>query len=217
MGYVHLRCGVPCANETWWIFGYLGNYEATFRAFHVVVPKGLQRSVNATSGHPQGWVVDVCSQKVDAKGNGKTSLNLNGCQERKLVHPGSWIYDVLHLRVSEDADSRLEEQYIKASEGAKPASKGGVKDAVIHFQRGIECCLKVEVVFAVATDQGSITAEHDIRVKLVSSIIWAPWVTTMTRLLCPKVGHQEHLSLDSHTTQALEDLEERKGINKWNF
>lgn len=206
MGWVHFPCGVPCTDETRWIFGYLGNYEVTFRAFHVVVPKGLQRGMYATSRHPQRWVVDVRSQKVDAKGDGETSLNLNGCQEWELVHPGSRIHNVLHLRVSEEPDSRVKEQYVKASEDAELASKGGVEDYVIHLQRGIERGFKIEVMFAVAVNQGSVTAEHNVCVKLVSAVTRAPWVTAMTRLLCPKIGHQEHLSLHSHTTQALEDL-----------
>ena len=207
MGWVRFLRGVPHTDETQWISGYLGDYEVTFRAFHVVVPKGLQRGVYATSCHPQRWVVDVRSQKVDAKGDGETSLNLNGCQEWELVHPGSRIHNVLHLRVSEEPDSGVKEQYVKASEDAKLASKGGVEDYVIHLQRGIERCLKIEVMFAVAVNQGSVTAEHNVRVKLVSTITWAPWVTAMTRLLCPKIGHEEHLSLHSHTTQALEDLQ----------
>lgn len=218
VGWVHFPCGIPCANETLWIFGYLGNYKVTFGAFHVMVPKGLQRGVYATSRHPQRWMVDVRSQNVDAKGDGETSLNLNGCQEWELVHPGGRIHDMLHLRVSEEPDSRVEEQYVKASEDAKLASKGGIKGDAIHFQGGIERCFKVEVLFAVAVNQGSITAEHHVRVILVSAIIWAPWVTAMTRLLCPKIGHQEHLSLDSHTTQALEDLEgKNESVNKGNF
>ena len=131
----------------------------------------------------------------------------NGCQEWELVHPGSRIHNVLHLRVSEEPDSRVKEQYVKASEDAELASEGGVEDCVVHLQRGVERCLKIEVMFAVAVNQGSITAEHSVRVKLVSPVTRAPWVTAMTRLLCPKIGHQEHLSLHSHATQALEDLE----------
>ena len=214
MRWVHFTCGILWTNETQWISGYLCNYKMTSGVFHVMVPKGLPRAVYATSGHPQRWVVDVGSQEVDAKGNGKSSLNLNGCQEWELVHPGSRIYDVLHLRVSEESNGRVKKQYIKAGEDAKFASKRGIKDDVIHFERGIKSCLKVEVVFAIAVNKGSVVAEHDICVKLVSSIMWAPRVIVMARLLGPKIGHQEHIALDGHATQALEDLKEKKGINK---
>ena len=207
MEWVRFPCGVPCTDEARWVSGHLSNYEVAFRAVHAVVPKGLQRGVYATPRHPQRWVVDVRSQKVDSKGDGKTSLNLNGCQEWQLVHPGSRIHNVLHLGVLEEPNGRVKEQYVKASEDAELASEGGVEDCVIHLQRGIERCLKIEVVFAVAVNQGSITAEHNVRVKLVSTVTRAPWVTAMARLLCPKIGHQEHLSLHSHATQALEDLE----------
>jgi hypothetical protein len=113
---------------------------------------------------------------------------------------------VLHVLVSDESDGRVKEQDIKASEDAKFASKGGIEGDVIHLKRGIKSCLKVEVVFTIAVDKGSVTAEHNICVKLVSPIIWAPWITAKTRLFRPKIGHQEQLSLDGHTTQALEDL-----------
>lgn len=160
----------------------------------------------ATPCHPQNWVLDISCQNVDAKGNSKSFLNLNCCQEWELVHPGSRVHNMLHLVVSEESDGRVKEQYIKAREDAKPASKGGIKGDVIHVKRNIKRGLKVEVVFTVAVNKGSLIAEHDICVELVSPIIWAPWVTAMTRLLCPKIGHQEHISLDGHTTQALEHL-----------
>lgn len=189
MGWVHFIWGILYTNETPWIFGYLGNYKVTCEVFHVVVPKRLQRGVYATSSHPQKWVVDVSSQKVDTEGYGESTLNLNRCQEWELVHPGSRKHDVLHLRVSEESDGRVEEQYIEASEDAKLASKRGIKGDVIYMGRSIKSCLKIEVVFAVAVHKSSIIAEHDICVKLESSIAWAPLVTAMTGLLRPEIGH----------------------------